>query len=185
VSDAPHLPPPAGRGPALVTRPRVTALLAPAWQRRVTLVTAGAGYGKTTAIAQVAADGLASWVRVRPADAQAESLSARIAAGLGEAPARDRSVIAAATGSDDRIVLAERRAALLCELAESGQGDLLLVIDGLEQLGGDEAASHLLRVLALEAPARLHLVLSGRSLPDLASAAPRAVANYWRSPRPT
>ncbi len=45
--------------------------------------------------------------------------------------------------------------------------DLLLVIDGLEHVGDDEAASHLLRVLSLEAPAQLHLVLSGRSLPDL------------------
>jgi ATP/maltotriose-dependent transcriptional regulator MalT/DNA-binding SARP family transcriptional activator len=150
-----------------VRRPRVAALLATAWQRRVTLVTAGAGYGKTTAIAQVAADGPARWIRIRPADAGAESLSARIAAGLGEPPVAGPSVLAAATGSDDRMILAERRAALLCELAESHQGDLMLVIDGVEQFSRDEAASHLLRVLALEAPAQLHLVLSGRSLPEL------------------
>ncbi len=111
--------------------------------------------------------GAARWVRVRPADAQAESLSARLAAALGEPPSPARSAIATATGSDDRRVLAERRAALLCELAEALPGDLLLVVDGLEYVGGDEAASHLLRVLSLEAPPRLHLVLSGRSLPDL------------------
>jgi DNA-binding SARP family transcriptional activator/ATP/maltotriose-dependent transcriptional regulator MalT len=114
-------------------------------------VVAGAGYGKTAALAEVAAMGASRWVRVRPADAQAESLWARIAAALGESPSPGQSAIAAATGSDD----------------ETFEGDLLLVIDGLEYVGGDEAASHLLRVLSLEAPSQLHLVLSGRSLPEL------------------
>ena len=168
MSDAWHIATAgAARGPAAIPRPRVTALLSAARQRRVTLVVAGAGYGKTTALAEVAAADSSRWVRVRPADAQAESLSARIAAALGESPSPGRSAIAAATGSDDRRVLAERRAALLCELAEALPGDLLLVLDGLEHVGDDEAASHLLRVLSLEAPSRLHLVLSGRSLPDL------------------
>ena len=133
----------------------------------MTLVVAGAGYGKTTALTEVAAMGASRWVRVRPADAQAESLSARIAAALGESPTPSHSAIATATGSDDRHALGERRAALLCDLAEALQGDLLLVIDGLEYVGDDEAASHLLRVLSLEAPSALHLVLSGRSLPEL------------------
>ncbi|MGI9009504.1 MAG: BTAD domain-containing putative transcriptional regulator, partial [Streptosporangiaceae bacterium] len=116
---------------------------------------------------EVAASGASAGVRLRPADGQAESVAARVAAALGDPPAREQSAIAAATGSDDRQVLAERRAALLCELAESRADDLLLIIDGLECVGSDEAASHLLRVLALEAPPRLHLVLSGRSLPGL------------------
>jgi ATP/maltotriose-dependent transcriptional regulator MalT/DNA-binding SARP family transcriptional activator len=155
------------RGPATVSRPRVTDLLAAARQRRATLVVAGAGYGKTTALAEISAIGPSRWVRLKPVDTQVESLAARIAAALGESPSAEPSGIAAATGSDDRHVLAERRAALLCELAEALQDDLLLVIDGLEHVGTDEAASHLLRVLSLEAPAQLHLVLSGRSLPDL------------------
>ena len=128
---------------------------------------AGAGYGKTTAITEAAAPEASRWVRLRPADAQAESLSAHIAAALGEQAPAERSAIAAATGSDDRRVLAERRAALLCELAEAVEGDMLLVVDGVEHVGGDEAARHLLRVLSLGAPPQLHLVLSGRSLPEL------------------
>ena len=155
------------RGVATIDRPRVRALLFAAYERRVTRVVAGAGYGKTTALADISTAGACRWVRVRPADAQAESLSARIAAALGESPAPGQSAIAAATGSDDRRALAERRAALLCELAEALDDDMLLVVDGLECVGDDEAASHLLRVLSLEAPARLHLALSGRNLPDL------------------
>ena len=168
MSDAsPHPAPAASRGTALVPRPRIAALLSAAQHRRVTLVVAGAGYGKTTALAELATGTRSRWVRLRPVDAQAESLSAHIAAALGEQPAPGRSGIAAATGSDDRKVLAEARAAMLCELAGGLDGDELLIIDGLECIGGDEAASHLLRVLCLEAPQHLHLVLSGRSLPDL------------------
>jgi len=155
------------RRSATIPRPRVAALFAGAGQRRVTLVIAGAGYGKTTAITEAAAPEASRWVRLRPADAQAESLSAHIAAALGERAPAGRSAIAGATGSDDRRVLAERRAALLCELADAVEGDMLLVVDGLEHVGGDEGALHLLRVLSLEAPPQLHLVLSGRSLPEL------------------
>ena len=154
-------------GPAIISRPRVSDLLAGAWHRRVTVVVAGAGYGKTTALTGLAATGPSAWVRVTPADAQAESLAARIAAALGQSQSRQRSPIAAATGSDDRRLLAEHRAALLCELAEARGAPLLLVLDGLEQIGSDAAASHLLRVLALEAPHQLRLVLSGRTLPEL------------------
>lgn len=57
------------RGPVTVARPRVTSLLAAAHGRRATLVVAGAGYGKTTALAEVVAMGPSRWVRVRPADA--------------------------------------------------------------------------------------------------------------------
>lgn len=171
VSAAPHMPGTGGaRRSSAIPRPRVAAMFAGASQRRVTLVIAGAGYGKTTAIAEVAdqADQEASrWVRLRPADAQAESLSARIAAALGERGQPEPSAIASATGSDDRRILAERRAAQLCELAEAVAGDMLLIVDGLEHVGGSEAAIHLLRVLSLEAPPQLHLVLSGRSLPEL------------------
>jgi ATP/maltotriose-dependent transcriptional regulator MalT/DNA-binding SARP family transcriptional activator len=151
---------------ATVPRPRVRALLSAAHQRRTTLVVAGAGYGKTTALAEIAALSPTRWVHLRPADAQVESLAARIEGALGASPAGG-SPIAAATGSDDRHVLAERRAALLCELAEQLDDDVLLILDGLEHAADDDAASHLLRVLSLAAPDRLHLVFSGRSLPEL------------------
>jgi DNA-binding SARP family transcriptional activator len=150
-----------------VQRPRITRLLAAAYHRRATLLVAGAGYGKTTALAEIAATGTARWVRLRPADAQAEYLSARIAVALGAPLSRPGSAIAAATGSDDRTVLAERRAAELCELADHLESDSLLILDGVEHVAGDSAVSHLLRVLSLEAPSQLHLVLSGRSLPEL------------------
>jgi DNA-binding SARP family transcriptional activator len=167
VDGALHTPQAGARRPATIPRPRVAALFADARQRRVTLVVAAAGYGKTTAITEAAATEATRWVRLRPSDAHAESLSSRIAAALGEQAPAACSAIAVATGSDDRRVFAERRAALLCELAEAVSGDMLLVVDGLEHVGGDVAALHLLKALSLEAPPQLHLVLSGRSLPEL------------------
>lgn len=164
---SPRPPGQSARVPGTLARPRVSRLLSAAYQRRATLVVAGPGYGKTTALSETAASGTTRWVRLRPADAQAESLAGRLAATLGEAPASGLSAIAAATGSDDRMVLAERRAAHLCELADRLPADLLLILDGVEHVARDSAASHLLRVLSLEAPAHLHLVLSGRSLPEL------------------
>jgi ATP/maltotriose-dependent transcriptional regulator MalT/DNA-binding SARP family transcriptional activator len=162
-----NLAPTGRRGAALLPRPRVAALLSASLDRRTTLVVAGAGYGKTTALAELAARAESRWVSLRPADAQAESLADLLAAALGEQPLPGRSAIAAATGSDDRKVLAEARAAMLCELAAALPGESLLIVDGLETIGEDAAASHLLRVLSLEMPPNLHLVLSGRSMPDL------------------
>ncbi|MGI9007053.1 MAG: hypothetical protein ACR2FU_12815, partial [Streptosporangiaceae bacterium] len=65
------------RGRATVARPRVTALLAAARQRRATLVIAGAGYGKTTALAEVAAAGASAWVRLRPGEGPDEATVSR------------------------------------------------------------------------------------------------------------
>jgi ATP/maltotriose-dependent transcriptional regulator MalT/DNA-binding SARP family transcriptional activator len=148
-------------------RPRVMSLLSAAWQRRTTLVVAGGGYGKSTALRDVAAMGASSWVTIRPADGLIETLSARLAAALGAPLPEDQSALAGATGADDRRGLAERHAALLCERAEQRPGELLLVLDDLESAGDDDAVGELLRVLCLEAPPQLHIVLCGRRIPAL------------------
>src|SRR6185312_15135651 len=65
-----------------VPRPRVEALLARAWRQRVTLVAAGGGHGKTTALRRLAATGPSRWLRMRPVDGTVELLAARIAEAL-------------------------------------------------------------------------------------------------------
>ena len=63
---------------------------------------------------------------------QAESLATRIATALGQ-PIAPESAIAAATGSDDRVALAERRAASLCAIAELlGHRTWCFILDGLD-----------------------------------------------------
>jgi len=154
-------------GPTIVARPRIGSLLAAAWQRRTALVVAGGGYGKTTALREAASGGESRWVTLRPADGLTETLTARIAAALGAPLPEEHSALAAATGADDRRRLAERCAALLCEQADKRSDDLLLVLDDLESVGADDVIGQLLRVLCLEAPRQLHIVLCGRRLPAL------------------
>jgi ATP/maltotriose-dependent transcriptional regulator MalT len=160
----PELP---GNVIAAVFRPRVEALLARAWRQRVTLVVAGGGHGKTTALRRLAATGPSRWVGIRPVDGAVELLAIRIAEALELGPVAGLADPAAGTGAEDRSGLAEAEAAILCGAVARRDEPLLLVLDDLERLGADGATAHLLRALALQAPPQLHLVLSGQRLPDL------------------
>ncbi|HEX3824407.1 MAG TPA: hypothetical protein VHV79_08075 [Mycobacteriales bacterium] len=110
------------------TRPRVTRLLANAWDRRLTLVIAGSGYGKTTAL-----HGLAPrcWLDRSAADRDVVRLAGRLRNGLGLAW---EAVETTSTGPDDRATLADALAADLCSrLAETVAA--VLVLDNVDQLG--------------------------------------------------
>jgi len=150
-----------------LSRPRVQALLAAAWGRRVTLVIADAGYGKTTALRALADAGPVRWLGLRPADREIEGLSARLATALALGPIAGLAAPTAAIGAEDRRGLAEGQAAVLCESVERRGDEVLLVLDDVDQLRDDDASVLLLRAVCLEAPAQLHLVLSGRRLPAL------------------
>lgn len=151
--------------PGVLTRPRVIELLRAAARRRVTLVAAGGGFGKTTALRDATAGG--GWLALRQADRAVEVLAPRISAALGiEAPA-GLSVRGGAMGAEDRRALAEGQAGLLCEAVERGGRHRSLVVDDLEQLGDDDSGTELLRALCLQAPPGLHLMLCGRRLPAL------------------
>lgn len=155
--------------PGVLTRPRVDGLLRSAARRRVTLVVAGGGFGKTTALRGVTeVEGTAggSWLALRQADRAVEVLAPRISAALGTAPP-GLSVRGAAMGAEDRRALAEGQAGLLCEAVERSGRHRSLVVDDVEQLGDDDSGTELLRALCLQAPPGLHLMLCGRRLPQL------------------
>ncbi len=151
----------------MVPRPRIVRLLEAAWERRITLVVAGGGYGKTTALRQLAAGPGSRWIALTAADREVETLAARVAeavdAGARPAPAASTAGI----GASDRRSLAEGRAALICEGLDSEDDQLVLILDDVDQLADDDSASQFLSTLCLQAPSRLHLVLSGRQLPSL------------------
>ena len=153
-----------------LARPRVEALLANAWSRRVTLVTAGGGWGKTTALRALAGTGRCRWLGMRPVDREIELLSARLAEALELGAVAGVADPGAAIGAEDRQALAEGQAAVLCEALQDDGGELLLVLDDLDRLGEDSAAVHLVRALVLQAPPQLHLVLSRQRLPELGAA---------------
>ncbi|GAA3217849.1 hypothetical protein GCM10017691_00160 [Pseudonocardia petroleophila] len=154
--------------PGVLDRPRVVELLRAATRRRVTLVVAGGGFGKTTALRDATArpDGRGGWLALRQADRAVEVLAPRLAAALGVAAPPGLSVRGGATGAEDRRALAEGQAGLLCEAVE-GTAGRTLVVDDLEQLGDDDSGTALLHALCLQAPPQLHVVLCGRRLPQL------------------
>lgn len=132
-----------------LARPRLLARLAGAERRRLTLVVADSGYGKTTLLAQWGAtlpEGTAqAWHAARSTDAVPRTFTRRLAAALGE------------------FVAVERPARSLEEALDGLAQDVVLALDDVHHLGA--AGLPVLRLL-LEHP-RLHLILAGREMPDL------------------
>ena len=157
----------------VVRRPRIERLLAGAWERRVTLVVAGGGYGKTTALRQLDSGEGSRWLGLKAAEREVQTLSVRVAEALGTGSEPGVATPTGAIGASDRRSLADGQAAAICQSLDSGVGELLLVLDDVDQLGDDDSASQFLSTLCLLAPSRLHIVLSGRQLPALGLGAVR------------
>ena len=151
----------------IVARARVERLLAGAWERRVTRVVAGGGYGKTTALRGLIADRTAGWLALAPADREVEALSARVAEVLGIGVRSSAAKGTPAIGAVDRQSLAEGEAAAICEGLDGRDEAVMLVLDDVEQLTDEDSATGFLSALCLQAPSHLHIVLSGRRLPAL------------------
>jgi ATP/maltotriose-dependent transcriptional regulator MalT/DNA-binding SARP family transcriptional activator len=141
--------------------------------RRVTTLIAGAGYGKSTLLAEWAERLNCVWYAVSAED---ESL-ATFGGGIGHAlrlrvPAAVEEVSRALTGRigpDAGVEPSERAdavAASLCQmLLETLSRDLVLVLDDIHEIPRSSDAAHLIESLCRHAPAKLHIVLSGRSDP--------------------
>jgi hypothetical protein len=74
---------------------------------------------------------------------------------------------------------------VLCESVERRGEDVLLILDDLDQLEDDDASVHLLRALCLQAPAQLHLALSGRRVPALGLGASAGAGEVLEISAPT
>jgi DNA-binding SARP family transcriptional activator len=160
----------------VVPRQRLEQLLEAAWERRVTLVVAGGGYGKTTALRQLTTGRPAHWLALTASDRQVESLSAHIAETLA-AQSGDRTVITspstpgavagAALGASDRHGLAQAHAAAICAGLDSRNEPVMLVLDDVDQLSDEDSSTPFLSALCLLAPPQLRVVLGGRRIPGL------------------
>ena len=149
----------------MVPRARIERLLEGSWERRVTLVVAGGGYGKTTALRQLTAGERSRWLSLTAADRDVAVLAGRVAQAVG-APSAGVGAPVAPIGAADRRGLAEGQAGAICESLDSREGELLLVLDDVDELADDDSAGQFLSTLCLQAPSRLHIVLSGRELPS-------------------
>jgi ATP/maltotriose-dependent transcriptional regulator MalT/DNA-binding SARP family transcriptional activator len=137
-------------------------------QRRLTSVVAGAGFGKSTLLAAVTADGDA-WYRVDDSDRSTTALAAGLLDAMsGAAP----EIAAAASGlagpgtTEAAVPDARGRgraiAALLADAMAASPEDLVLVVDDLHELGEEPGPWALLDELVRLAPPGLHFVFASR-----------------------
>lgn len=143
---------------ASLLRPRLVEALRSRFERRLTVVTAGAGFGKSTLIAQVRADntleqlGLDLVIDLRHGDRAPSRLLHRIGVALD---------LAVDVPSVDQIT-----DAVWCLSPTS----VALVFDDTHRLEGSREAWALLQLLVDGLPTNGHVVLSGRRRPDLSVA---------------
>lgn len=137
-------------------RLRLVDRLRARWSRPVTLVVAGAGFGKTTALAQaVRANlleprGIDVWVTCGPDHEDAPRLAAAILTALGTNPGAE-------PGAQEVLKALRHRAPL----------DVCLLLDDIHEIPAKSPGSELLGAITRALPDTAHLVLSGRCTPRL------------------
>jgi LuxR family transcriptional regulator, maltose regulon positive regulatory protein len=128
------------------------------WERRVTVVTGGAGLGKTTLLAQSIAEnrlaprGEDVWLGLQPSDAEADSLARDALAALEPD---------AAPGNPGTVAAPEPRA-VADAIWRRAPDHVCLVLDNAHLVGPETAGGRWLTGLVDALPANGHLVMAGR-----------------------
>jgi LuxR family transcriptional regulator, maltose regulon positive regulatory protein len=156
------MPPPALKGE--LVRTRLLEVVNKRFRVPLTVIVAGAGFGKSTLLAQAIranhADprGIDAWLSCEPADCDAEHLASAIVSALGEPGDRGEPV--------ERVLAAIDRLAPV---------DVCVVMDDVHELPPRTTAAELLGQLVARLPPHAHLVLSARTDPPIPSTARRDI----------
>ncbi|MGH9212499.1 MAG: BTAD domain-containing putative transcriptional regulator [Acidimicrobiales bacterium] len=159
-----YTPPEAGSD--LVRRPRLLRSLAGRWQHRVTSVTGGPGFGKTTVLTQAIAEnrlaprGQDVWIGMEPGDADAGQLAEVIAKAVGP---RGRDVADGLV--DDTSSVAP--AMVADALWQRAPTEACLVLDDVHVLPRGSTGAAWLTDLIDALPANGHVVFASRSEPPV------------------
>ena len=169
VLGAKLLPP--APGPFHLRRERLHARLARGLEGRATAVVAGPGYGKSTLVARFLQEtgGDTVWYSLDPSDRDPAIFFRYLMQGLREhAPEFGERIEwmwkESRTGFRKPEQLAD---VFIGEAEESLGGRFLVVLDQVDRLEGSPAAARALRRLLAWLPGTLHLVLVGRSIPEI------------------
>jgi DNA-binding SARP family transcriptional activator/tetratricopeptide (TPR) repeat protein len=156
--------------PTTLARPALESRLDDVLDRRLALVVAGAGFGKSTLVAAWAERVHAAWYALTSEDRSPLSLAAGILRALRlRVPSLPPELgpldaTAGPEGETDVLLRAELAASMLCDLlADKLSRELVLVIEDVQEVVGYDAAVHLLESLCSEAPPGLHLILTSRT----------------------
>jgi ATP/maltotriose-dependent transcriptional regulator MalT/DNA-binding SARP family transcriptional activator len=159
--------------PGHIDRPALYDVMAGALHRRVTLVIGGPGWGKTATLAGWAASAACAWLSLDRSDARLDRLVHGVADAIHQHSRHLAEDVSAALASElgpeaDDDVRADAFAAVLCESLDAHlDGDLVLILDDVHELPAGGPSVRFLEGLCRQAPARLHLILSARSAPQL------------------
>ena len=160
-----HVP---ARRRGLVKRPRLIARLRDTVDARLTLVSAPAGFGKTTLLgewlADLPADRRVAWLSIDPSDNDPANFWTYVVAGLQQAVPGAGSTAMELIGSPpfptELLVTT-----VVNELAEAS-GDVWLVLDDYHLIDNREVRDGVAFLLE-HLPAHVHLVIGTRADPDL------------------
>ena len=158
-----YSPPQAGR--PLVRRSGLLRRLQGRWDRPVTVVVAGAGFGKTSLLAQAVGEnrlaprGDDRWLGCSPGDGDAR----RLADGLATALEADLARLHDPGDIDP----ADLGSALADAMWRRSPRQVCLVVDDVHEIGAGTGGAALLAALVDALPANGHVVLSGRHEPPV------------------
>ena len=140
-----------------VVRSRLVDALGRRFDVAVTTIVAGPGFGQSTLLAQAiranqgAPRGIDAWVACEPGDETVERLAGALADAIVPGSRANKSP----------------HAAVLEALRSVSPLDICLVVDDVHELPNGSSAVAFIGELIRRLPAHVHLVLSGRALPDL------------------
>jgi ATP/maltotriose-dependent transcriptional regulator MalT/DNA-binding SARP family transcriptional activator len=162
---------PPADAPGTLARVDLERRLAEGTQRRLAVVIAGAGFGKSTLAAHVAAGTRAAWYTLDAADRHLGALAAGIVAALRiRLPDLPADLTLPVEGSVDAVDDAEAleraqaAAALVTDaLQDHLAGDLVVVLDDLQAIEDAPAAWRFVEALVRLAPPELHLLVTSRT----------------------
>ncbi|HKX74911.1 MAG TPA: BTAD domain-containing putative transcriptional regulator [Acidimicrobiia bacterium] len=162
---------------SLLSRPRLEGLVSQVQNSRVTVVSAGAGFGKSVLLDAWAERLRSAQLSLTPADRTLASMSRRLidtmrlrVPAIGSRPDLAGGISPAASPLDRAAALAGFVAA---SLEPHLSRPLVLMIDDVQEVEDSESAAFL-EALVRHAPARLAIVLSGRGEPPVRLARMRA-----------
>jgi ATP/maltotriose-dependent transcriptional regulator MalT/DNA-binding SARP family transcriptional activator len=158
-------------GPFHLARPRLLERLAAGLEGRATVVLAGPGYGKTSLVSKFLQDqgGESLWYWLDPTDRDPWMFFRYLIQGVKEhVPEFGERTAGFWSELRSRSDEVERLADLfISDAEESLGGRLIVVLDEVHHLEGSVLCTRALKRLLAYLPGTLHLVLVGRSLPDL------------------
>ena len=168
ISIAKILPP--ARPSGFLARPALAERIATVLERRLTVIVAEAGFGKSTLLASWWDAAPCAWYTADPSDRDlpslARSLSEALRLRVPDLPA-ELGLSDVMSGPElEQLSHADALAARIAEaLHEQLSASLVLIIDDVHELAVSKPSNRLIEALCRHAPPQFHLVLAGRQAP--------------------